>query len=247
MENPGFVSPSNLILPNLGTTDRKAKKVKYIRDIEDIITLPAITEDVEKGQVMEKNLRPTVKKDLVSKRWYRLEIGLTFVNFMILLAFFSASMCAIYYINHPEKLQKTLLEKMPELFQKGKPMSEDLKPILEDMKNMLVEMNDDIKSTNEEMIALNKSMKDDMTSMKEDMKSMKEDMKSMNEEMKSMNEEMMKKINEEMKIMNDEMKSMNEEMKLMKEDMKSMNEAIIKPKDSDVTSDQQITNSTSIN
>ena len=228
MENPGFVHQSNLVLPNLGTTDRrKAKaKVKYIKDIDEIITAPVNRNlnpgDAEKGQI--------VKKDLISKRWYQLEIGLTFVNFVILLAFCAATTTAVYYIKHKfesKELEKTLLEEMPQLFQKAKPMPEemeaivkDLKPILEDMKTRLNES----KSMNEEM------------------------MKAMNDEMKTMNEEMMKSMNEEMmKAMKDEMKTMNEEMmKVMNEEMKSMNEAMKSNivNDSDIIPDQENANST---
>ena len=150
MENPGFVNPSNLALPDLGTANRKTK-VKYIKDIEDIITLPAIAGDTENSQVLEKNLRPTVKKDLVSKRCYRLGIGLTVINFFILLAFFSATITAVYYIKfESEEFQATLLKKMPQLFQKVEPMSEQMK---------------------EQII---KSLKEELNSMKEEMKSMKD-------------------------------------------------------------------------
>merc|ERR1712012_602136 len=114
--------------------------------------------DAENGQI--------VKKDLISKRWNQFEIGLTFVNFVILLAFFAATTTAVYYIKHKFESK--------ELFQKAKPeelktiAKEDLEPILEGMKTML-----------------NKSK-----SMNEEMKSMNEEMKSMNEEIvKSMKEE----------------------------------------------------------
>ena len=101
MENPNFEASSSAIqLPNLGTT--KKDSVKYVKSVDEIVAKPAVVnlENAERGQVSDKKIKPVLKKHILSKKWYKMEMGMTFVNFLILLVFFIAAMVAIHYANN---------------------------------------------------------------------------------------------------------------------------------------------------
>ena len=101
MENPSFQGSSSAFqLPNLGTT--KKDSVKYVKSVDEIVAKPAVVnlENAERGQVSDKKIKPVLKKHILSKKWYKMEMGMTFVNFLILLVFFIAAMVAIHYANN---------------------------------------------------------------------------------------------------------------------------------------------------
>ena len=101
MENPSFQGSSSAFqLPNLGTT--KKDSVKYVKSVDEIVAKPAVVnlENAERGQVSDKKIKPVLKKHILSKKWYKMEMGMTLVNFLILLVFFIAAMVAIHYANN---------------------------------------------------------------------------------------------------------------------------------------------------
>ena len=113
MENPNFEGSSSAIqLPNLGTTKKAS-----VKSIDDIVAKPTVVnfENAERGQVFDKKMKPVLKKHIMSKKWTKLEIAMTIVNFVILLMFFAAAMFGVYYFKHElkEDLKQTMNETLP--------------------------------------------------------------------------------------------------------------------------------------
>ena len=130
MENPSFQGSSSAFqLPNLGTT--KKDSVKYVKSVDEIVAKPAVVnlENAERGQVSDKKIKPVLKKHILSKKWYKMEMGMTLVNFLILLVFFIAAMVAIHYANNG--LKKDLKENMVEEFKKA--MKKEIPTMIEKM------------------------------------------------------------------------------------------------------------------
>ena len=127
MENPSFEGSSSAFkLPDLGTT--KKGSVKYVKSVDEIVAKPAVVnfENAERGQVYDKKMKPVLKKHIMSKKWTKLEIGMTLVNFFILLTFFIASMVAIYKILNDSNFEK-LTTKLPQILKDIEKMQKKLK------------------------------------------------------------------------------------------------------------------------
>ena len=124
MENPNFEASSSAFeLPDLGTTKKAS-----VKSVDEIVAKPTVVnfENAERGQVYDKKMKPVLKKHIMSKKWTKLEIGMTLVNFFILLTFFIASMVAIYKILNDSNFEK-LTTKLPQILKDIEKMQKKLK------------------------------------------------------------------------------------------------------------------------
>ena len=156
MENPNFEGSSSFQLPDLGTAKKgSANKdsVKYVKSINDIVSKPVVNlGNAEKGQVSDKKLQPVLKKHIMAKKWYKMEMSLILVIFVIILGFFIAAMALIHYSNNglKEDLKKEFYAEVPKMLKK---MKEQLKKELPAIKKTFREVMKD------EMPAIMKEMK----------------------------------------------------------------------------------------
>ena len=143
MENPNFEASSSAFkLPNLGTTKKAS-----VKSIEDIVAKPTVVnlENAERGQVFDKKKKPVLKKHIMAKKWIKLEIGMTAVNFVVILCFFIASMIGMYYISNNSDIKqltdayKEWKPKIEEAFEKHN-LTEKIEPFMEKLPKILDKM-----------------------------------------------------------------------------------------------------------
>ena len=139
MENPNFEGSSSAFkLPDLGTTKKAS-----VKSIDEIVAKPTVVnfENAERGQVSDKKMQPILKKHIMSKKWTKLEIGMTAVNFIIILCFFIGSLKVLHFYYEDGK---ELRLNMTRMAKKADKLINAFPKLIKIMKNSANEALDDV-------------------------------------------------------------------------------------------------------